>query len=46
MRAKDMVVYVKLSVDRVWNGRSDLQAGVEIHYWEQPRILAHFEQPK
>ena len=33
-------------VDRVWNDRSDLQAGVEIYYWEHPRILAHFEQPK
>ena len=33
-------------VDCVWNGGSDLQAGVEIYYWEHPRILAHFEQPK
>ena len=38
-----MGVFVKLSVDRVWNGGSDLQAGVEIYYWEHPRILAHFE---
>ena len=33
-------------VDCVWNGGSNLQAGVEIYYWEHPRILAHFEQPK
>ena len=35
-----------LPVDRVWNGGSDLQAGVEIYYWGHPGILAHFEQPK
>ena len=29
-----MGVCVGLLVDRVWNGRSDLQAGVEIYYWE------------
>ena len=29
-----MGVSVGLPVDRVWNGRSDLQAGVEIYYWE------------
>ena len=28
------------------DGGSDLQAGVEIYYWEYHRILAHFEQPK
>ena len=28
-----MGVYVGLPVDRVWNGRSDFQAGVEIYYW-------------
>ena len=44
--AKCMGVFVGLPVDRVWNGGSDLQAGVEIYYWEHPRILAHFEQPK
>ena len=33
-----MGVYVGLLVDRVWNGRSDLQAGVEIYYWEQPKF--------
>ena len=33
-------------MDRVWNGGSDLQAGLEIYYWEHSRILAHFEQPK
>ena len=31
-----MGVSVKLPVDRLWNGRSDPQAGVEIHYWEYP----------
>ena len=41
-----MGVFVALLVVRVWNGRSDLQAGVEIYYWEHHRILAHFEQPK
>ena len=46
MAAKGMGVFVGLQVDRVWNGGSDLQAGVEIYYWEHPRILAHFEQPK
>ena len=40
-----MGVSVGLPVDRVWNGGSDLPAGVEIYYWEHPRILAHFEQP-
>ena len=45
-RAKGMGVSVGLPVDRVWNGGSDLQAGVEIYYWEHPRVLAHFEQPK
>ena len=39
-------VFVEILVDGVWNGGSDLQAGVEIYYWEHPRILAHFEQPK
>ena len=34
MRAKGMAVSVGLPVDRVWNGGSDLQAGVEIHYRE------------
>ena len=41
-----MGVSVGPPVDGIWNGRSDLQAGVEIYYWEHPRILAHFEQPK
>ena len=45
-QAKGMGVSVGLPVDRVWNGGSDLQASVEIYYWEHPRILAHFEQPK
>ena len=29
-----MRVFVRLPVDRVCIGRSDLQAGVEIYYWE------------
>ena len=33
-----MGVSVGLPVDRVWNGRSDLQAGVEINYWEHPKF--------
>ena len=37
-----MGVSVRLRVDRIWNGGSNLQAGVEIYYWEHPRILAHF----
>ena len=31
-----MGVFVALPVDRVWNGGSDLQAGVEIYYSEHP----------
>ena len=46
MEAKCMRVIVGLLVNRVWNGRSNLQGSVEIYYWEHPRILAHFEQPK
>ena len=34
LRAKGMGVSVGLPVDHVWNGGSDLQAGVEIYYWE------------
>ena len=34
LRAKGMGVSVGLLVDHVWNGGSDLQAGVEIYYWE------------
>ena len=33
-----MGVFVGLLVDCVWNGGSDLQAGVEIYYWEHPEI--------
>ena len=33
-----MGVFVGLSVDRVWNGKSNLQAGVEIYYWEHPEF--------
>ena len=36
LRAKIMGVSVNLLVDRVWNGRSDLQAGVEIYHWGYP----------
>ena len=32
LRAKCMGVFVGLPVDRVWNGGSDLQAGMEIYY--------------
>ena len=38
-----MEVSIRLLVDCVWNGRSDLEAGVEIYYWEHPRMVAHFE---
>ena len=31
-----MGVVVGLLVDRVWNGGSDLEAGVEIYYWGNP----------
>ena len=41
-----MEVFVGVLVDLIWNGGSDLQAGVEIYYSEHPQILAHFEQPK
>ena len=33
-----MEVFVGLLVNRVWNGRSDLQAGVEIYYWGHPKF--------
>ena len=33
-----MGVSVGLPVDRIWNGGSDLQAGVEIYYWEHTKI--------
>ena len=33
-----MEVYVALLVTGVWNGRSDLQAGVEIYHWEHPQF--------
>ena len=33
-----MGVFIGLLVDRVWNGESDLQAGVEIYYWEHPKF--------
>ena len=36
LRAKSMGVFVIVPVDRVWNGGSDLQAGVEIYYWGHP----------
>ena len=33
-----MGVFVGPLVDGVWNGGSDLQAGVEIYYWEHPEF--------
>ena len=33
-----MGVYVRLLVDGVWNRGSDLQAGVEIYYWEHTKF--------
>ena len=33
-----MEVHVGPLVDRVWNGGSDLQPGVEIYYWEHPEF--------
>ena len=38
MRAKGMGVSVGLLVDRIWNGGSDLQASVEIYYWEHTKF--------
>ena len=33
-----MGVSVGLSVDCIWNGGSDLQAGVEIYHWGYPKF--------
>ena len=33
-----MGVSVGLLVDRIWNGGSDLQAGVEIYHWGYPEF--------
>ena len=33
-----MGVSIGLLVNSVWNGESDLQAGVEIYYWEHPKF--------
>ena len=33
-----MGVFAKLLVDRIWNGGSDLQAGVEIYHWGYPEF--------
>ena len=33
-----MAVSVRLLVDCVWNGKSDLQGGVGIYYWEHPKF--------
>ena len=38
MGAKCMGVLVGLPVDCVWNGGSDLQTGVEIYHWGNPRF--------
>ena len=35
-RAKSMGFSVGLLVNGVWNGRSHLQAGPEMYYWEYP----------
>ena len=42
LRAKGMGVFVGLTVDRVWNGGSNLLAGVEIYYWEHPQNFGSF----
>ena len=36
--SQGMGISVGFRVDRVWNGGSDLQAGVEIYYWEHPQF--------
>ena len=41
-----MEVSVGLLVDRVWNGRSDLQAGVEIYYLGAPPNFGSFRPAK
>ena len=41
-----MEVFVRLPVDRVWNGRFDLQDGVEIYYWEHPPNFGSFRAAK
>ena len=33
-----MGVSVRLPVDCVWNGRSNLEAGMDIYYWEHTRF--------
>ena len=37
-----MGVSVGLPVNRIWNGGSDLQAGVEIYHWVHPRFWLIF----
>ena len=41
-----MGVSVGLPVDRVWNGGSDLQAGVEIYYWEHTEFWLISSSPE
>ena len=41
-----MGVSVGLLVNQVWNGGSDLQAGVEIYYWEHPEFFRSFQAAK
>ena len=41
-----MGVFVGLSLGGVWNGASDLQAGVEIYYWEHPQNFGSFRAAK
>ena len=38
LESKGMGVSVGLLVDRIWNGGSDLQAGVEIYHWGYPGV--------
>ena len=38
LSAKGMGVFVEFLVKCVWNGGSDLLAGMEIYYWEHPEF--------
>ena len=38
LRAKGMGVSIGPTLDRIWNGGSDLQAGVEIYHWGYPEF--------
>ena len=41
-----MGVAVGLLVRCVWNGGSDLQAGLEIYYWKHPQSFSSFRAAK